>query len=210
MAATTSRTGAVRSHGFAMLGALAGLLPQLLAIAPFVFGMWGLGLTVSIAGNALVIGSHLYRRKPVGTLDVSSTILTLVLAVGYFGFGNVLVLRHFGAVIYGLLLGQVLFGERRGEPWTAQFSKRMFPPERWRTRAFFEGNRLLSRVWGSIFIVDILMAAFGTTPLVLFVLPNVLLVAAVLIGPSLGHWYGLKFAQSAISITRSRPVSTSE
>jgi hypothetical protein len=176
----------------AFLGIFSGLVPQLLAIVPFSLGRWGLGLAVSVGGSLLLIGSRLGRREAVSALDLTSIGFGLLLAVGYFGFHNVFLLRHFGVVINGILLGQVVLGELRREPWTAQFAKRMYPPERWGTRAFFVGNRLLSRVWGAIFLADILMAAFGRTGLVLFILPNLLPMAALFLGPRLGHWYAVR------------------
>jgi hypothetical protein len=110
--------------------------------------------------------------------------------VAYLRFESVFFLRHFGVVINGLLLGQVLHGEIRGEPWTSQFSKRLFPIETWRTQVFMETNRFISRVWAVVFASAIVMTAFGTTSLVLFVLPNVLALVAFLASPSVGRWYG--------------------
>jgi len=80
-------------------------------------------------------------------------------------------------------------GELRGEPWTLQFAKRMSPPERWTARGFIEGNRFLSRIWAVIFVLSLLMAAFGQSALVLFVLPNIMLVVGLAFGPSVARWY---------------------
>jgi hypothetical protein len=120
--------------------------------------------------------------------------LGVVIVVAYFGFHSTLVLRHFGVVINAVLLAQVVRGELRGEPWTLQFAKRMAPSEAWDSRAFIEGNRFLSRVWALIFVLSLLMETFGQSVLVLFVLPNVLLVVALAVGPSLGRWYGRRLA----------------
>jgi hypothetical protein len=72
----------------------------------------------------------------------------------------------------------------------------MYPPEVSGTRAFFEGNRFLSRAWGVIFVVAILMSTAGTTPLVLLVLPNALVIVVLVFGPEIDHWYGSRFAPS--------------
>jgi hypothetical protein len=194
MASTPRAPEAEPTRRFVPLGMLGGLLPQLLAIVPFVLGRWGVGVVVSMGGNAFVLTRSLRKGQKVGALEASSTVFSVLLAVGYFGFGNVFFLRHFGVVINALLLVQVVWGEFRGTPWTMQFSKRMYPAERWGTRAFFEGNRLLSRIWGAVFVLDILMSALGTTPLVLFVLPNALPLVALVMGPRLGHWYGARFS----------------
>jgi hypothetical protein len=177
----------------AMLGTFGGLLPLFLAIPLFALGLWSVGLVVYLGGTLLVIGPRLGRRESVGSLDLSSLVFGVLLAIAFFGFGNVFFLQHFGVVINTLLLAQVLSGELRRQPWTAQFAKRMYPPAQWDTRAFFEGNRFLSRLWGLVFVVSILMATFGTTPLVLFVLPTGLLVAALVLGPPLARWYGRRF-----------------
>jgi len=96
-------------------------------------------------------------------------------------------------VIYSVLLVQVLYGELRGEPFTAQYSKQMISSDRWATRGFFEMNCFLSRLWGVIFVTSILMAAFGTSRLMLLVLPNVLVVLALVFGPSICHSYASRF-----------------
>lgn len=119
----------------------------------------------------------------------------LVLVVAYFAFHSLLLVRRFGVVIDAVLLAQVVRGELRGEPWTLQFAKRMAPPERWSARAFVEGNRFLSRIWALIFVLSLLMAAFGQSALVLFVLPNVLLVVALVSGPSVARWYGRRLTR---------------
>jgi hypothetical protein len=96
--------------------------------------------------------------------------------------------------INALLLSQVVYGELRGTPWTEKFSRRLFTPQQTKTRGFFIGNRLLSRAWGAIFLLDILMAAFGTTALFQFILPNGLPIVALLEGPRLAQWYGRRAA----------------
>lgn len=58
----------------------------------------------------------------------------------------------------------------------------------------FEGTRFLSRLWGAIFVVSILLAVFGTNTLELIVLPNLLVVLALVFGPRIGHWYAIRFS----------------
>jgi hypothetical protein len=47
-------------------------------------------------------------------------------------------------------------------------------------------------MWGVIFVLDVLMSALGTTALFQFILPNVLLIVALVAGPFIGAWYGKK------------------
>jgi hypothetical protein len=182
-----------RPNRLALLGALGGLLPMLIAIVPFVLGLWAAGLAVYVGGNLVVIAARLAGRKAIASLDLLALALGVLLAAAYVGFGNHFFLQHFGVVINGVLLGQVALGELRGTPWTEPFAKRMYPPEAVTTRAFVEGNRLLSRMWGIIFVADILMSALGTSAFVLYVLPNVLLVLALALGPSIAQRYGRRF-----------------
>lgn len=174
-------------------GVLAGMLPLLLAIPFFSFGVWGTGILIAVGGSVIVIGKRRLKHKPVSGLDIVSLFLGVLVAIGYFGFGNVFFIKHFGMVIYGALLIQVLYGELRGQPFTAQYSKQMVTSDKWNTRGFFEGNRFLSRFWGVIFVISILMAVFGTGTLVLIALPNVLVVLALVFGPNIGHWYAIRF-----------------
>jgi hypothetical protein len=173
------------------------MLPLLLAIPFFSFGFWGTGILIAVGGSVIIIGERRLKEKPVSSLDIVSLLLGLLVGIGFFGFGNVFFIQHFGVVIYGALLIQVLCGELRGEPFTAQYSKQMISSDQWNTRGFFEGNRFLSRFWGVIFVISILMAVFGTGTLVLIVLPNVLVVLALVFGPNIGHWYAIRFSSKS-------------
>lgn len=179
--------------GQVIRGILAGMLPLLLAIPFFSFGLWGTGILTAVGGSVVVVGKRRLKDKPVSSLDIVSLLLSVLMAIGFFGFGNVYFIKHFGAVIYGALLIQVLYGELRGQPFTAQYSKQMIPSDHWNTRGFFEVNRFLSRFWGVIFAISILMAIVGTGTFVLIVLPNVLAVLALVFGPNIGHWYAIRF-----------------
>ena len=137
-------------------GLLAGLLPLFLVIPAFAVGQWGLGLAISVPASFIAVGTRLLQHKPVTGLGVSSLGFSVLLAIGYFGFGSIFFVQHFGVVICGALLIQVLYGEIRGQPFTAQFSKQMIATEHWNTRSFLEGNRFLSRLWGVIFAISIL------------------------------------------------------
>ena len=180
-------------NGSVIRGILAGILPLFLAIPFFSFGLWDTGILIAIGGSAIVIGKHRIKDKPVSSLDIMSLLLGVLVAIGFFGFGNPFFIQHFGVVIYGALLIQVLYGELRGEPFTPQYSKQMISSDQWNTRGFFEGNRFLSRFWGAIFVISILMTVFGSGTLVLIVLPNVLVVLALVFGPNIGHWYTIRF-----------------
>ena len=195
-AAATPEPGPISARR-ATIESLQGLVPILVALVPFSFGQWGLGLIIMLGGNLILLGRQVAQRRAVGALDVTALALGALLAFTYFGLGNLFLLQHFGVVINGLLLIQIVKGELQGKPWTAQFSGRLFSPEQRASRAFFEGNRFLSRLWGVIFTADILMAAFGTTGLVLFVLPNALAVLTIVLSPRIGHWYGRRFLPRA-------------
>jgi len=175
-------------------GILKGMMPLFVAIPAFMYGLWGTGILVVVGASFVAVGSRLPRHKPVSGLDLSSLALGVLLAIGYFRFGNIFFIEHFGLVIYSALLIQVLYGELRGEPFTAQYSKQIISSDRWATRGFFETNRFLSRFWGLIFVVSILMVVFGTSPLMLMILPNALVVLALVFGPNIGYWYSNRFA----------------
>jgi len=180
--------------GQVIRGILAGMLPLLLAIPFFSFGLWGTGILIAVGGSVIVIGKRRLKDKPVSGLDMVSLLLGVLVAIGYFAFGNVFLIKHFGAVIYGALLIQVVYGELRGQPFTVQYSKQIISSDRWATRGFFETNRFLSRFWGVIFVVSILMVVFGTSPLLLTIVPNVLAVLALVFGPNIAHWYAVRFS----------------
>jgi len=169
-------------------------MPWLLAIPPFLYGVWSVGLVIVVGGNLLVTGRLRLQHKSIGSLELTSLALVVFVAIGYFCFGNVFFIQHFGVMIYSLLLIPVLYGEIRGQPFTAQYAKQMYSSDRWATRTFFEGTRFLSRLWGAIFVVSILLAVFGINTLELIVLPNLLVVLALVFGPRIGHWYAIRFS----------------
>lgn len=174
-------------------GLLAGLVPTFIAIPLFMLGFWGLGISISLSVSLFSIVMHLFRHKPITGVDLSTLALLAIVAIGYFVFHNTFFILHFGVVIYSILLIQVIYGEIRRQSFTAQYSKQMYSSELWSKRSFIEGNRFLSRVWGTIFGVSILIGVFGTSTLMLMVLPNMLIVIGFIIGPSIGHWYGTRF-----------------
>jgi len=196
-------TGNSLPSGHVIRGILAGMLPLFLAIPFFSFGLWGTGFLIAVGGGVIVIGKRRIKGKPVSGLDIVSLLLGVLVAIGYFGFGNVFFIKHFGVVIYGALLIQVLYGELRGQPFTAQYAKQIISSDRWATRGFFETNRFLSRFWGVIFVFSILMAVLGTSPLLLTILPNALVVLALVFGPNIAHWYAIRFA--ARRVPKSNP-----
>jgi apolipoprotein N-acyltransferase len=77
-----------RPSRLAMLPALTGMGPPLLAIVPFTLGLWALGLVVFLGGSALLLAMRLIRRDQITSLDLGSFALVVLLAVSYFGFGN--------------------------------------------------------------------------------------------------------------------------
>jgi len=191
---TTSTSRNPPMHSGSVIGRiLKGMAPLFFAIPAFMYGLWGTGILIAVAGSFVSVCSRLSRHKPVSGLDLSSLALGVLLALGYFGFGNIFFIQHFGIVIYCALLIQVLYGELRGEPFTAQYSKQIISSDRWATKSFFETNRFLSRFWGLIFVVSILIVVFGTGPLMLTILPNALVVLALVFGPNIGHWYSNRF-----------------
>jgi hypothetical protein len=185
--------------GQVIRGILAGMLPLLLAIPFFSFGLWGTGILIAVGGSVIVIGKRRIKDKPVSGMDIVSLLLGVLVAIGYFGFGNIFFIEHFGIVIYSALLIQVLYGELRGEPFTAQYSKQIISSDRWATQGFFEMNRFLSRFWGVIFVVSILIVVFGTSPLLLTTLPNALVVLALVFGPNIAHWHATRFSPKSNS-----------
>jgi hypothetical protein len=195
---TQGRNGA-GTNPHALFASLAGLVPMLLAVIPFSLSMWTLGLGIYFAATALLIARKLLRREPIESLDAISVLFFIALAVAYASFGDVFLLQHFGAVINALLLGQVIYGEMRGGPWTLQFTKRMYPAELWHDRVFLGTNRLLSRIWGVIFGICIVSAALGTNGWLRAILPTALPIAAIVLSPRFGRWYGQRVHQKAVA-----------
>jgi len=189
---TLVNSGPSAHNGQLIRGLLAGLLPFFLVIPAFTLGQWDFGLAISVAASLIAVGLRLLLHRPVTGLGFSSLGISVLLAIGYLGFGNIFFIQHFGVVIYAALLTQVLYGELRGQPFTAQFSKHVIASERWNTRGFLEGNRFLSRLWGVIFAISILMGIFGTGMLMLMVFPNVLVILGIVLGPNIGHWYAVR------------------
>jgi len=203
--ATSLRPGSKRQM---LVGVFGGMIPLLVAVVPFSMGLWGLGLLIVVGGGAFIFAVRQVRHTPSSLLDISSLGFGVLLAIAYFGFGNVFFLQHFGVVIYSLLLLQVVYGEARGEPFTLQYAKKMVSPDVAASRTFLDANRFLSRLWGVIFAAALLMSAFGASPFVLWILPNALVILALVFGPEIGRWYATRFLRSRESPSRFRFTSS--
>lgn len=179
----TAAGESVKPDARALLAELRGMLPMLLAAIPFSLNMWTLGLIVYFAASAAIFTERLVRRERIPALDWFSVTFLMILAAAYLLARNIFLLQHFGAVINSLLLAQVLYGELRGEPWTLQFSKRMYPQTLWSNTRFIRANRFLSRAWAGVFVICIACAALGRNGWLRSFVPTVLPIAAIALGP---------------------------
>jgi hypothetical protein len=190
-------SGAGGSNARLLFAQLTGLIPMLLAAIPFSLSMWALGLLIYFAAATVLIGRQLLLRERIGSMDVFSMSFFFVLGLAYVWLGNVFCLQHFGAVINAVLLAQVLYGEVRRQPWTLQFTRRMYPPELWNDRVFLNTNRLLSDLWGIIFAFCVVSASLGSNGWFRAILPTALPIVAIALSPRFGRWYGQRARTSA-------------
>lgn len=133
--------------------AFTGLVPVVLMVPILLMHAYLAGVLVAVAGSALVIGYHLFRRQGVTSLDLLAVGFGCANLVLYVGFGSTLLIEHLDAVFYSLLLAQSAVSLVRGRPWTTQFTRRTVVPQMWGSEAFASMNVLTTRLWVACFLL---------------------------------------------------------
>jgi len=86
--------------------AFTGLVPVLVMVPILLLHAYALGISVAVAGSALVVAYHLRRGQGITSLDVLALTFAAANLVLYFGFDSTLLIEHLDAVFYALLAGQ--------------------------------------------------------------------------------------------------------
>ncbi|MFN8486209.1 MAG: hypothetical protein U0350_01375 [Caldilineaceae bacterium] len=181
-------------HQQAWLVSFTGLIPLALTLPLLFLHLWLLCLVISGVSAGLVIAYHLRQGQGVSSLDLFSLGFAVVNAVLYLGFHTNVGFEHLDTIMYTLLFGQVLLAQVRGESWTMQYAKRSVAPERWRTRAFVEGNRTISLGWEGCFLASALISLWAALGIWRVLIPAGLLVSMALLTPTIARWYGRRLA----------------
>lgn len=71
----------------------------------------------------------------------------------FFGWGITILMANVGALIFSVLLVQVLYSLARRKPWTMQFARRMVDPALAGTPNFVSVNMTATTLWAACFVV---------------------------------------------------------
>jgi hypothetical protein len=72
--------------------------------------------------------------------------------------GNQWVAGNMDLILHGGLAAIILIPLLFGFPFTTQYARRLTPPALWSTPGFIQVNRIMTAVWGALFIVNLLVA----------------------------------------------------
>jgi hypothetical protein len=129
------------------------LFPLPLVIVILILHLWTLGIIAGICAGAAVLAYHLWQQQGVTSLDAVTLSFGAVNAVLYFGWGITILMANIGAVIFSVLLGQVLWSLARRKPWTMQFARRMVSPALTGTPDFVSVNMTATTLWAACLAV---------------------------------------------------------
>lgn len=176
------------------LSSFTGLIPVALAVPLLIFHLWAIATLVSGVSAVLVIAYHLRKGQRITSLDLTSLGFALLNFILYFGFHTAILFEYLDTAIYILLLGQIIYAQIWGEPWTIQYAKRSVPAERWSTPAFWKANQFASVIWGGCFLVCLILSLAHGLGVWHVLLPALLLIGLAVLTPRLSLWYGKRIA----------------
>ncbi|MGZ4627396.1 hypothetical protein [Oryzihumus sp.] len=159
--------------------AFTGLLPVVIMVPILLVHAYALGVVVAAAGCLAVVGYHLARGQGITSLDLLALVFATVNLCVYFFAHSTWLIEHVAVVFYTLLAAQCLVSLIRGDPWTAQFTRRVVTPEFVTDPRFRAMNVRATVVWAVAFVAcDVLsLALHGAVSIWLPLV--VMLVAAV-------------------------------
>ncbi len=175
-------------RGRSMLLGFTGLIPLALMVPILLLHLYAIGIAEGLVAGAAVISYHAARRQGVTSIDALAVGFSTLSAALYFGFANKTLIEHLDVAIYTLLVAMVVLSLLRRRPWTAQFARRMVPPELWDRPAFHTINMRITALWAAAFIVCDVVALVASGPMRIFV-PIALLFITALVVPRVARWY---------------------
>lgn len=175
-------------RGRSLLLGFTGLIPLVLMVPILLLHLYAVGIIEGLVAGAGVIGYHSGRRQGITSVDLLAVGFSAISGVLYFGFGSEALIKHLDVAIYSLLATLVLLSLARQQPWTAQFAKRLVPPDLWDRPAFHTINMRITTLWAAAFALCDLLALFGSGPVHTYA-PIAVLIATAVIVPRLARWY---------------------
>jgi hypothetical protein len=183
-------------RGRSLLLAFTGLIPLALMVPILLLRLYAVGLVEGLVAGAAVIGYHLARRQGITSVDLLAGGFAAVSAILYFGFDNKTTIENLDVAIYTLLAVLVVLSLVRRQPWTAQFARRVIPPEMRETPAFHTINMRITGLWAGAFVVCDLLALLGSGPVRRYV-PIALLIMFAALVPRLARGYRARLVASS-------------
>ncbi len=161
---------------------VAGFLP-FLALGGFVaVGRTGAGLLVALALMAALVAYRVARRN-VKSIEVVLCGWLAVMAGAHYG-GWTWGLVHSESLLHGSLAALAWISLAAGHPFTVDFARDGWSPGLWEDRRFLAVNRLITGVWGAVFLLALATSALA--------LPRAPWLAAMALAVVLSVW-GPKF-----------------
>lgn len=166
--------------------AFTGLLPVVIMVPILLVHAYALGVIVAAAGCLAVVGYHLARGQGITSLDLLALVFATVNLCLYFFAHTTWLIEHIAVVFYTLLAAQCLVSLVRGDPWTAQFTRRVVTPEFVTDPRFRAMNVRATAVWAVAFVVCVVLS-LALHGAVSIWLPLVVMVVAVLVSRVMGR-----------------------
>jgi len=166
--------------------AFTGLLPVVIMVPILLVHAYALGVVVAAAGCLAVVGYHLARGQGITSLDLLALAFATVNLCLYFFAHSTWLIEHVAVVFYTLLAAQCLVSLLRGDPWTAQFTRRVVSPEFVADPRFRAMNVRATAVWAAAFAACVVLTV-ALRGAVSIWLPLVVMVMAVVASRVMGR-----------------------
>ncbi len=148
---------------------------------------WIWAAVAALAASLILALPDWRRAREIGVLDAAGLVFFAVLVVLAFVLNrsDLQILEDRAQLLSSVVIAVVAFGSLAvGHPFTEYYARQTTPREYWGNLTFRQINRVLTLVWGVVFVVnalcDVAVAFWGASPDVFnWVLPIVLIVAAV-------------------------------
>ena len=142
-----------------MLQVLAGFIPWIIYWSFSAAGLWPVAIMGGLASAATLVVIRKLRKGAFKTMEgvtlgyfAVHAVVTLALGSGF--------LKTYGAVTNNLVLAAMAFATlAMGSPFTYQYAKEDWDPVYWDNPAFIRINRILTGLWGGIFLLNALLGA---------------------------------------------------
>jgi hypothetical protein len=175
------------------MGVFLGFVPWIVFAVVSGPSTWEWAALAALACSLILVVPSFRRTHSMSVLDAVGIVFFAVMAILALVLDRATLepLEDRAQLLSSVVIAVVAFGSlAAGRPFTAYYAKQTTPREYWQSPVFLRVNRVLTALWGTVFVLnalcDVAVGFWGADPdLFNWVVPVVLVVAAV----KITAWY---------------------